>query len=61
MENETYPDKEDCKTGYICSKTGRYFCELHPAIAIVGIEGKEFPRCHQGAGHRTTWIYEEKY
>ena len=57
METEIYPDKDKCKTGYTCPKSGRYFCEGHPVIEVTVIKGNLFPKCYQGAGHNTTWIY----
>jgi hypothetical protein len=55
-DDDIYNDETN-KTGYVCPKSGRWMCKLHPIIDEFVSKGKEFPRCRQGAGHRTTWIY----
>lgn len=47
-----------CVTGDECPKSGIWYCSGHPAIQKYFHSGDVFPNCWQGAGHRTTWIYE---
>jgi hypothetical protein len=58
--DEEYTGNEICKTGYICPKSGLWFCEDHPSVEVYVSKGREFPKCHHVAGHNATWILEEK-
>lgn len=56
QEGEPFERLENCETGDICSKSGRYFCDMHPYIEKYVSKGERFPQCDQkGIPHKTSW------